>query len=128
MASLEPVIDGGFNKAGCREVVCHDFRLARHDVGKALLECARNLAVQLLPAAPEQALIGRIPHQHVLEAVNGIRRLAAAEHEFRLLELGECMGQCGLVAANQRAQQGIGELASDGRADLADPPTVPEFW
>ena len=45
MASVEPVIDGGVNQAGCREVLRHGFRLARHDVGKALLECARNLAV-----------------------------------------------------------------------------------
>ena len=78
----------------------HDFRLACHDVSKALLECARNLAVQLLPAALEQALIGRIPHQRMLEAVDGFRRLATAEHEFRLLELGEGMLQCGLVASN----------------------------
>jgi len=47
--------------------------------------------VQLLPAALEQALIGRIPHQHVLEAVNGFRRLALAEHKLRLLKLGECI-------------------------------------
>src|SRR5260221_1000928 len=122
MSSLEPVIDGGFNKAGFREVVCHDFRLARHDVGKPLLECARNLAVQLLPAALEQALIRRIPHQHVLEAVNGFWRLATAEHEFRLLELGECMLRCGLVAAEQRAQQGIRELTPDGGAELGELP------
>ena len=57
MASVEPVIDGGVNQASCREVLRHDFRLARHDVGKALLEYARNLVVQLLPAALEQALI-----------------------------------------------------------------------
>ena len=80
-------------------MVCHDFRLARHDVDKALLECARNLAVQLLPAALEQTLIGRIPHQRVLEAVNGFRRLATAEHEPGLLELGQPMLQCGLVAS-----------------------------
>jgi hypothetical protein len=77
LSSLEPVIDGGFNKAGFREVVCHDFRLACYYVGEPLLECARNLAVQLLPAALEQALIGRIPHQRVLEAVDGFRRLAS---------------------------------------------------
>ena len=102
------------------EVARHDFRLARHDVGKSLLECARNLAVQLLPAALEQALIGRIPHQRVLEAVDGFRRLALTVHELRLLELGECILQCALVASNQHAQQGIGELAPDGAADLAD--------
>ena len=46
------------------------------DVGKPLLECAGNLAVQLLPPALEQALIGRIPHQRVLEAVDGFRWLS----------------------------------------------------
>src|SRR6516225_7807035 len=69
LSSLKPVIDGGLNKAGFCEMVRRDFRLVRHDVGKPLLKCARNLAVQLLPAALEQALIGRIPHQRVLEAV-----------------------------------------------------------
>src|SRR5499433_1702105 len=122
MASLEPVIDGGFNEAGLREVVCHDFRLARHDVGKALLEYARNLAVQLLPAALEQALISRVPHERVLEAVNGIWRLATAEHELGLLELGEPILQCSLVASDQREHQGIGELAPDGGTDLGDLP------
>src|SRR5262252_9473607 len=84
IASPEPVIDGRVNKAGCREVVRHDFRLARHDVSKLLLECARNLTVQLLAAALEQALIGRISYQRVLEAVDGVRRFATAEHEFRM--------------------------------------------
>src|SRR6266511_4440797 len=101
LSSLEPVIDGAFNKAGLREVVCRDFRLARHDVEKLLLECARNLAVQLLPAALEQTLIGRIPHQGVLETVDGFRRFATAEHELRLLQLGERMPQCALVASDQ---------------------------
>ena len=122
MSSLEPVIDGRFNKAGFREVVCHDFRLARHDFGKPLLECARNLAVQLLPAALEKALIGRIPHQYVLEAIEGFRWLATAEHEPGLLELGECILQCGLIAPNQHVQQGIGKLASNHGTDLADLP------
>src|SRR5262245_66192698 len=103
IASLEPVSDGGIDKAGFGEVASHDFRLARHDIVKSLLKCARNLAVQLLPAAFEQALIGRIPHQRVLEAVNGFRRLATAEHEPGLLELSESMLQCALVASDQRA-------------------------
>src|SRR6266566_4334036 len=81
-----------------------------------------NIPCLLLPAALEQALIGRIPHQRVLEAVDGFRRFATAEHEPGLLELGECMLQCGLVASNQHAQQGIGELAPDGGTDLADFP------
>ena len=99
MTSLEPVIDCGFNKTGFSEVVSHDFRLAHHNVGKLLLHCARNLAVQLLPAALEQTLICRIPHQRVLEAIDSFRWLATAEHELSLLEFGESMLQCGFVAS-----------------------------
>src|SRR5207247_8553864 len=95
LSSLEPVSDGGFDKAGLREVVRDDFRLARDDVDKPLLKCARDLAVQLLPAALEHALIRRIPHPRVLEAVDSVRRLATATHEFRPLAWGECVPHCG---------------------------------
>ena len=75
-----------------------------------------------MPAALEHALIGRITHQRVLEAVDGFRRLATTEHEPGLLKLGQSMLQCGLVASNQRAHQGIRELASDCGAELGDLP------
>ena len=75
-----------------------------------------------MPAALQQTLIGRVPHQGVFEAVNGIRRFATAEHEPGLLELGEPTLQCGLVASDHRAQQGMGELAPDGGTDLRDLP------
>src|SRR5438093_8794795 len=78
--------------------------------------------MQLLPAALEQILVRRVPHQCVLEAVDGFRRIAAAEDERRLLKLGECTPQCTLAGADQRAHQGKGELASDGGANLRDLP------
>src|SRR5262245_56232520 len=71
-----------------------------------------------MPAALEQALIGRMTPQRWREGVNGFWRLATAEHEPGLLELGQGMLQCGLVASDYRVHQGIGELAPDGRADL----------
>src|SRR4029453_16812525 len=67
-------------------------------------------------------LIGRIPHQGVLETVDGFRRFAPAEHELRLLQLGERMPQCALVASDQRSHQGIGELAPERGANLGDLP------
>src|SRR5262249_3766867 len=97
-------------------------RLARHDIGKPLLKRARNLAVQLLAAALEQALISRITHKRVLEAVHGLRRFSTAEHQLRLLELSECLSQCGLVASDQCAHQGVRELAPDGSTNLGDLP------
>src|SRR5262245_12613998 len=82
---LEPVIDCRFDKTGFSEVVSHDFRLARHSVGKLLHHCARNLTVQLLPPALEQALIGRVPHERVLEAIDSFRLLATVGYELGLL-------------------------------------------
>src|SRR6266436_8846939 len=120
MARLEPVFDGRVNEAGLREVVRHDFRLARHDVGKRLLEGPRDLAVQLLPAALEEGFVGRIPYQRVLEAVNRFRRLAAAKNEPGLLKLSKRMVQRTLVASHQLAHEAIRELAPDGGADLTD--------
>src|SRR5215813_11447971 len=119
MTSLEPIIDCGFNETGFSEVVCHNFRLARHNVGK-LLHCARNLAVQSLPAALEQALIGRIPHQRVLEAIDSIWWLTTSEYKLSMFEFGECVLQYGFVASGQLAHQGIGELPPDRCPDLAD--------
>src|SRR5215831_15259754 len=119
MTSLEPIVDCGFNETGFSEVVRHDFRLARHNVGK-LLHCARNLAVQSPPAALEQALIGRIPHQRVLEAIDRIRWLTSSEYELSMFEFCECMLQYGFVASGQLAHQEIGEVPPDGCPDLAD--------
>jgi hypothetical protein len=85
LSGLEPVIDGRFGKAGFSEVVCYDFRFARHRLGKLLFKCARNLGMQLLPAALEQIVIRRVPYQRVFEAVDGFRRIAATKHERRLL-------------------------------------------
>src|SRR5262249_58452405 len=92
--------------------VCNRWELVAQGLGDAPMQ---HFATTL-----EQALIGSVPHQRVLEAVDGFRRLAAAEHDFRMLKLGECTLQCGLVAAHQPAQQGIGELAPDGGTDLTD--------
>ena len=89
------------------------------DVGKSVFEYERNLAVQLMPTTLKQALIGRIPHQRMLEAVDSLRGLATAEYELRLLELGECMLQCGLVASDQFAQQGIGEHGDPRKGRIA---------
>ena len=97
VTSLEPVIDSRFHKAGFGEVMCHDFRLACHAADKPFLEQASNLTMQLLPPALQKALIGRIPHQRVLEAVCGFRRFAQAVHELGLLEFGERMLQCARV-------------------------------
>ncbi len=101
-------------------MVSHDFRLACDNVWKLFFHLARDLAVQLLPPALEQALIGHVPHQSVLEAIDRFRWLAMAEHEFSFLKLGESLFQCRLFAPGHLTNEGVGELAPDSGSDLAD--------
>src|SRR5215471_1528458 len=86
---LDPPFDGRLAEPRLGEMMGDDLRL---DLGHCLELIAQgfgNASVQYLPAALEQVLVRRLLHQRVLEAVGGFRRIAAAEHEFRLLELGE---------------------------------------
>src|SRR6516165_1410590 len=117
---LDPPLDSNFAEPRLREMMGDDLRLAFGHCLEPIAQGLSNAPMQYLPAALEHVLIGRLLHQRVLEAVDGFRRIAAAEDELRVLELGERVLQCRLVALDQRAQQRIRELAPDGSADLAD--------
>ena len=64
----------------------------------------------------------RILHQHVLEAVDGIRGRAMLEYQFRGDETGESGLQLVLGKTGDGAQQPVGKLASDRRAGLRHEP------
>src|SRR5512139_1483553 len=119
-ASFKPVVDRRFNKTGFSKVVGHDFRLSHHNVRKLLFHCARNLSMQLMPAALEQTFVCRIPHQRMLKTIDSLRWLTTVEEKFSLLEFGESMPHRLFVASGHLAQQGIGELTPDSCSDLAD--------
>src|SRR5262249_43234488 len=79
--------NGSFAESRLREMMGDDFRLS---LGRYLEPVAQQLGnpqVQHLPTAFKHVLISRLLYQRVLEAVDGFRWIAAAEHEFRLLEL-----------------------------------------
>ena len=90
------------------------------DIGEMLAQGLRDLLMQDLPPALEQAFVRGVLDQGVLERVAGGGRLAGAEDEFQLLQLRERGAQRRLIAADDRAQQGIGEFPPDRRADLRD--------
>ena len=58
-----------------REVLRQQLRLALGRLGKAFLDNRRDPAMEHLPLAPEQAVVGSIAHQGMLE---GIARLGAS--------------------------------------------------
>jgi hypothetical protein len=63
--------------------------------------------MKLLPRAAQQTGVRRVLHQHVLEAIDSIRRRAALEHQLGRDEAGESCLQFGLGKAGNRAEQGV---------------------
>ena len=77
--------------------MAEQFGLGLSSLRKMLLQNGGNPRMKLLATAPEQAPIGHLVHERVLEAVGRVRRCAAAEHEFRGTESLECILQCVLT-------------------------------
>src|SRR5262249_3803354 len=117
---LDPPFDGSFVQSSLREMMGDDLRLDLGYCREPIAQGLGNAPVQDLSAALKQVLVGRVLQQRWLEAVDRVRRIAAAKYKLRVLELGERVLQCCLVAPSQRVQQGIRELAPDDGADLAD--------
>jgi hypothetical protein len=115
VARPAPIFDRGPGEARLREVMGEQFGLGLDDVGEMLAQRLRDLLMQDLPPALEQAFVGGVADQSVLERVARGRRLAGAEDELRILQLRERGPQRRLVAADDGVQQGIGEFAPNRR-------------
>ena len=80
----------------------------------------RRAAVQRLAAALEQALVGRVLDQRVLEAVVRLRAGALGEEDVRVGEPVERGPEGGVVDPAHVAQQRVSEIVAQYRADLGD--------
>ena len=69
IACLAPIFDRRFNEAGLREVVGEQFRLGIDDGREFFAQGLGDATVQDLPAAPQEALVGSVLNQRVLERV-----------------------------------------------------------
>ena len=81
-------------------------------------------AVERVAAALEQAVVGRIANQRVLETIGRRGRRAFDEHEIGLDEAFERGLQGGLIQPADLAEQRKGKIAAQNRADLRDFPCV----
>ena len=115
-----PERNGGLNKARGREVMRQHLGFGGLDVREARLDHAGDLTVQLLPAALEQRVVGRVLYQRVLEGVNRIRRRAATEGQSGRGQLRESVVELGLRHRRDRGDQLVAEFASNRRPDLGD--------
>src|SRR5882724_11649552 len=98
------------------------FGLALHQLGRLDFERFGNMRMQLLARAAQKATVSRIPHQRMLEAIDRVRRPAALEDQLGRDEAGESGLQLVPVQTRDSAQQFVGELPSDRRADLSYTP------
>src|SRR5262249_15908047 len=57
--------------------------LAAHQLGRMGFERFRDLRVQLLPSAAQQAVVRDVLHQRVFEGIERVGRLAPLEHQLR---------------------------------------------
>src|SRR5262249_56911901 len=85
VTGLDPPFDGSFAKPRLREMMGDDFRLSLGRYLEPVAQCLGNPQVQHLSTALKHVLISRLLYQRVLEAVDGFRWVAVAEHEFRVL-------------------------------------------
>ena len=61
----------------------------------------------------QQALIGRIADQRVLEQIGGVRRRAAAKHQLGLDQSLDRVGEFGLRQRRERGDRAVVEGAAD---------------
>ena len=85
IARLAPPFDREFVEAGPGEMMGDDFRLRRRGLWLSDQDF-RRAAVQRLAAALEQALVGRVLDQRVLEAIANLQARALGDKEVRVGE------------------------------------------
>ena len=83
LPGLLPVVDRPLGEPRLGAVPGEQLGLRVHRLGEALLQRPDDAGMQLLPLRLEQALVGGVPHQRVLEGVARLRRLAAARTPAR---------------------------------------------
>ncbi len=89
-----PERNGGLGEPRLSEMMGQHLRLGSHDVGMAGLDHAGDLAVQLLSAALQQRVVGRVLHQRVLEGVDGVGRRATTKGESGFAQPRQSVIEC----------------------------------
>ena len=87
VAGLAPPFDGEIVESGFGEMVGDDFGLGRRALGIVAQDFG-GAAVQRLAAALEQALVGRVLDQRMLEAIIRLRRRSLGDED---VDIGEAL-------------------------------------
>ena len=79
LAGLAPPLEGHRVQPRFSEVICQDFRLGPGDDRKLVAQDFANVLMEQLPAALEQALVGRFLNERMLEAIAHFRRRSTTQ-------------------------------------------------
>ena len=113
LSRLRPPFDGRFGEARLAEVMCQQLGLDRSGGGEIIAQDLGDAAVQNLAPAFEQVLISRILDQAVFEAIIGFGRHALDQQDVGFGEPLQPGLQRRVLHPGERAQEPIGEAASD---------------
>ena len=115
---LDVITDGLFGRACAGEMLREDGRFRRDRLRKVAFEDRGDPGMEAAAIAQQQAFIGRILNQGVLEAVGGARRFADAEQQIGVDQLVERLAQGRRRPLRDGGEHAVGEFAADDGADL----------
>ena len=108
-----PVVNSEFDEAGFTIVMGEQLRRGHGTVGELVFQDLRDPGVYLPAPTLEQAGIGHIPDERMLERVTGIGRGAAAEQQADVDNSGERLPQIRLAERRDGREQFVGELTPE---------------
>src|SRR3712207_5366114 len=101
-------------------MVCQHLRTPRYHFRIAPLELLGDASVQLLATALEQAVVGRLLHERVLEGVGCLGRHTTWEDQLRFDQLAKGGNELFFAYASDGGEQLVIELPADYCPDLRD--------
>ena len=119
VARLAPPFDREVVEAGLGEMMGDELRLGRGALG-LIAQDFGGAAVQRLAATLEQAVVGRVLDQRVLEAIVRLMARALGDEEVRAGEPVERGLEGWVVDLADSAEQRVGEISPQDGADLRD--------
>ena len=95
-------LDGLFGKARFGKVMGEQLGLGRYNLGELCFERRGDPGMKVLAPAAQQAVIGCVPDQRVLELEGGARRRAPAEDEAGIGQPIQRVSQFGVAPLRDR--------------------------
>ena len=120
IAGAHPVIASWAGQPGLAEMIGQHLGFVRHHVRKALFERVGRARMPVTAPRQQQALIGGVPHQRVLEAETLLQASAFGKDDTGRIEACQCTLKFWAALGRDRFEQRKSELPADDGGDLRD--------